>query len=344
MRIEFKISLFVVTFVCLLGSAFAVPTPVDILQCPDVTKAETSEDCPWASVSRILATDLRTSVSTEEMIASLLPQLDRQLKIDAQLDGYKNLWGQSLNYDEYAQSEIVEPKVLDAIFREAKAPKRDDHVVHAGFEHTYGYLFSNLKTPFGYKRARWVRGELESGFGLPQATLGPNTKEGTLFSNLTYFAGKIAFRDTPSRLKALESGNTHVATALRDFKYDSLKVARLTERVSVKEGGFLKSLNPFSDSDELHVINLRTDIVAFPKNMNTHGNSHLLIYSIDDSRKSGPALITAFPVDATFVEKLSALENLGEGKTITTRYNAFVEDLTTSKQTLSGSRQWIAFK
>lgn len=332
---------------CFSGSAFAAPTPVEILSCPDLTKAETSEDCPWASVSRALTSDIHSRVSTEEMLASLLPQLDRQLKIDAQLEGYKSLWGQSLNYDEYAKEEIVEPKVLDAIFKEAKAPKRDDRVVHAGLEHTYGYLFSNLKTPFGYKRARWVRGDIESGFGLPRGTLGPATKEGTLFSNLTYFAGKIAFRDEPSRLKAIEDGREHVATTLRDFNFDSLKVARLTERVAIKETGFLKSINPFRDSDELHVITLRTDLVAFPKNTKSSGskeNSHLLIYSIDDSRKSGPALITAFPVNAAFVEKLVAAENLGQGKTITTRYNAFVADLTGSNKTLTGSRQWIAFK
>ena len=87
-------------------------------------------------------------------------------------------WGPTLirnwNYDlnasgEFAKAAIVNPLILQMIERTANFPvildPREPRIVHAGFEHTYGYIFSTLKTPYGYKRARWVRNEIETGFG-----------------------------------------------------------------------------------------------------------------------------------------------------------------------------------
>src|SRR5205823_4357190 len=105
------------------------------------------------------------------------------------------LWGTSINYDELAKAIIVHPAILRALDKsfvshapmevqniDAQAPESvatarllgvapthdpaGHPLAHAGMEHTYGYLFSVLKTSFGYKRARWVSGESERGFGL----------------------------------------------------------------------------------------------------------------------------------------------------------------------------------
>jgi hypothetical protein len=59
-----------------------------------------------------------------------------------------------------------------------------------------------------------------------------------------------------------------------------------------------------------------------------------LVYSIADHRQPHPKglppaqLITAFPVETSFVESALAADSLGENKPIITRYNAYVDGIT----------------
>src|SRR6185437_3416867 len=124
---------------------------------------------------------------------------------------------------------------------------------HAGMEHTYGYLFSTLKTAFGYKRARWVHGDTERGFGLQVGALGPDTPKvsgGSLFSNATYFFGRIAFRDNPELLAALKRGSKAVAKQILQFDYTSLKTIRLEETIASKNVSLRTDLVPFAIKPE----------------------------------------------------------------------------------------------
>jgi hypothetical protein len=253
------------------------------------------------------------------------PDLYSQINLDSARADYKDLWGQSINYDELAKGIIVDPAILKVIAKTLQVSWVSDRIAHAGMEHTYGYLFSNLKTSFGYKRARWVHGDTDRGFGLPIGTLGPNAPSvggGTLFSNATFFFGRIAFRNDPASLKQLLAHASDASKALQDFKFSSLKPVRLEETIPSKN------------------IVLRTDLVPFAVKpaVSDPGAQYLLVYSVV---MNGTAkLITGFPVAQSFVDSTLNKDNLGDDKPIVTRYNAFVDGI--SGNTLTGSRRVIA--
>ncbi len=303
--------------------------------CPDETMGEKPEDCPWAGLAR----DLESVASQQGSIIKALekeqPVLFSQMKADSSHKDWLDLWGQCINFDELAHGIIVSPKIIDPLVqwfspstgKPFEANERE--ILHAGVQHTYGYLFSNLKTAFGYKRARWVRTTLDRGFGLPIGTLSPMPKAGSLFSNATYFAGRIAFKDEPSNLKTLEQEAAQsVSPALLKFDFDSLKPVRLEETIKTDSGDVI----------------IRTDFVPFPHAVDGDSNTHWLIYSISDRRVTDkhtplpPAqLITAFPVETSFVDAAFASSGLGENKPIITRYNAFVQGITF--KTYTGTRR-----
>lgn len=171
--------------------------------CPDMTIGETAADCPWAQVSRDLSgvTDFS---AIKDTLNHEIPGFLDQLQSDAQSRGLLNLWGLSRNID---QSYFVKglqtrtiPVNLLAYFKSILNVQYDSDFIYgnAALNHTYGYLFSILQTPYGYKRARYVSGQNEAGFGLPAGTFnGQAPTKGTLLSNYTYFIGSIAFRDNP---------------------------------------------------------------------------------------------------------------------------------------------------
>lgn len=281
--------------------------------CPDATQGETSEDCPWAEASRALSAGASSGKSLRATLEKQLPQWVEQLKKDSTLIRWKNLWGKSLNFDEFAKASILDPRIYEALNELFVAPPSADPIVHAGLEHTYGYILSTLKTPYGFKRSRWVSGEIERGFGLPANTFGATPTEGTLFSNVTYFMGRIAARDNQQALRALETHRDRAARGLREFPSLGLKTRRIRE--------------------EAGEIILQTDLVPFIHLTGTgDDNTHLLIYSVVDPReKNSPGgfqLITAFPVKKGFIEALLKPENFGDKKSIMTKYNAYVPGLT----------------
>lgn len=336
--------------------------------CPDASIGETAQDCPWAGVARSLIRAPKADIGS--LLEQLLPDLDAQLRSDAKRGAWKKLWGKSINFDELAQGVIVHPAILqtlsdklripmgplhlthqaggnapglrdprppggeagapgDALREAARSMPTDEsghQLVHAGLEHTYGYLFSVLRTSFGYKRARWVEGEIARGFGLAEGLLSPRPSEGTLFANVTYFAGRIAFRDEPSKIALLKRSAAGLPKALRDFPFGRLKPVRLDESVSAKDG-----------TGDVRTVSLRTDLVPFLASAAPGKSSHLLIYSIKDPSRGGSALITAFPVAASFVEMVLKPEDLGDGRPVKSRYNAYVEGV--SGKTLTGARK-----
>lgn len=306
---------YLVAFILALAtsSAYAI--------CPDTARGETQEDCPWAGIARALSQQAQTRRLTPADLEQASPSLSKQIAHDSREIALKALWGKSINYDELANAIIIDPAILKTLASAFRVKLTDamlaEHLSHAGMEHTYGYLFSNLKTSFGYKRARWVHGDIERGFGLPVGTFGPQAPEvsgGTLFSNVTYFFGRIAFHDDAGALKILENHSGGVAKALREFNYLLLKPVRFEETIPSKG------------------VVLRTDLVV-----NLWGKSYLLVYSVVTNGK--PRLITGFPVDQGFVDSLLSKDELGTGKPITTRYNAYVEGV--SGSVLPGTRRMI---
>jgi hypothetical protein len=293
--------------------------------CPDESRGEKAEDCPWAGLTR----DLEQVASQNGLVIEALekeqPVLFYQMKTDAKRKSWLNLWGKCINFDELAKGIIISPKIIDPLVQMFAPPSGQPfeangrEIVHAGVQHTYGYLFSNLQTSFGYKRARWVRDTLDKGFGLPIGILSPMAKSGSLFSNATYFAGRIAFKNEPANLKTLEKGvSKAVSAAVVSYDFNSLKPTRLEEIIKTPTGDVI----------------IRTDFVPFLHPVEGDSNTHWLVYSIADHRQPHPKglppaqLITAFPVETSFVESALAADSLGENKPIITRYNAYVDGIT----------------
>lgn len=318
--------------------------------CPDSALHETQLDCPWAGVARKLQNQKISPAGLKQIKATIrksIPGFLDQLERDRKASGLADLWGTSRNIDESSLpttpkpsvTRIVPENLLRAFTSIWPLPFAPDYTEgHAGLTHTYGYLFSTLQTPYGYKRARYVKGEIEAGFGLPAGLLGGLPTSGTLLQNLTYFAGRIAFRPGASEspgdargLQALEalakSPSSGVAPAVLNFDYASLKPKRLLEQLEIVE-----PVPPGGKPEwatRIH-IEMRTDLVPFLHSNPTGKNSALLIHSIAHwpsgalIRVSPPAprLITVFPVEASFAERLFDPNALGEKVPMKARYNA----------------------
>lgn len=282
--------------------------------CPLAERGEVPHDCPWAGYARDLHTDLAAGRAPGEALAKRVPNLLKQIDADRAHPHLAHLWGQSLNVDANTGTDIVEPRLLKALLERAGVLGKGESV-HAGVQHTYAYMLSLLQTPYGYKRARWVDGGIERGFGLPAGALGPRAKEGTLLGNITFFMGRIALADSPRRQEQLSTIGQHAA--LRAYNYNRLQRRRVVERF-VHEG---------------NKVEIRTDLVAFPHPQ--PDLTHLLIYSVDQGEQ--PQLITAFPVGKQTVDSVLRLPR-GKGVEVQSRYNGFIAGLTDAKEPVRGER------
>jgi len=178
---------------------------------------------------------------------------------------------------------IVDPKILNVIGRLAHCPVRQGKQYHAGLIHTYGYLLSNLKTQYGFKRKRWTNGNIEKALGLLPGTLIGRHDESTLFQNVTYLVGRIAW-DNKDRIKQVNSLN-HVSDKLRKIRFEELSVERIEEKVSTRRG-----------SKPLH---LYTDLVKLRSGSPIDA---LLVYSIRESGKQ--KLVTCFSAGLPMIKEL----------------------------------------
>lgn len=282
--------------------------------CPDASLMETAEDCPWASIAREVQA---VGGEAQPLLQKRAPQVMAQIQSDAKIPALKTLWGQSINFDEFANGVIVAPPILGALAQSFGLAAPEGQIVHAGLEHTYGYLFSTLKTSFGYKRARWVQGTIEEGLGIPKGLLGPTPKNGTLLTNATQLLGRIAFAKNSPERKALDG--FLVVPSIAKAAAKSRAVRTLVEVIA-----------------ERNTV-LRTDLVPFDQIPPGQRNSHLLVYSVRYLNESRTELVTAFPVESSFVDQMFKPERLGKDRTdLITRYNAQVDGVTGS--TWHGSR------
>ena len=167
--------------------------------------------------------------------------------------------------------------------------------------HTYGYLFSTLQTPYGYKRARYVQGEIEAGFGIPSPVFNGLSPRGTLLSNFTSFIGNIAFRNDVAQKTNFQNllAGSEITTLpeLVNYPFSELQPTRLMEVIS--------------NADVY--IEIRTDIVPFTHPNDKGTDTALLVYSIDfhlPGERADPLLITAFPVAASFAQGIFNPANL----------------------------------
>ena len=300
---------FVWLFACGSPAESSRPAPPP---CP--VAGETAADCPWAGVAREAATDPRVALQRDA------PTIVAELSRDAKAPAVLATWGLALNYNQkpdgsFGADPIVAPAIVDELSSLAGVAPRRDRVVHAGVQHTYGYLFSVLATPYGFKRARWVQRTIDNGFGLPDGTIAPVAVAGTLLGNVTWLAGSIAFAGEPE-LGAARSDLSIVSPALQALDISALHIKRLSETVSVAG----------------RTVVLRTDFVELPHP--SPDATTLLVYSIRDGATS--RLVTMFPINAKSRDTYEGVP-LGDQIPITTQYNAWVDGLTGT--TIPGNRQ-----
>ena len=194
-------------------------------------------------------------------------------------------------------------------------------IVHAGVTHTYGYLFSVLETPYGFKRKRWIEPTLNYAFSFNGNSLSPSTLEGGLLSNITYFTGRLAFKKEKEKNELKKIKN--VSKEGLNFDYSKLAVEVLEEQINT----------PVTSG-----ITLRTSLIRFPLKRDGEENDYLLIYSIYYPKMNKEVLITAFPIKKDAYNKITSTEGLGATEPITIRYNAYVDGFMDKK--LTGIRKF----
>lgn len=266
----------------------------------------------FTSLSRqFVSAAVRDMSRATKLFEQKAPEIADQIRTDARRRGPLSFWGRSRNVDELAAVTIVDPAIIELISSVADRPI-SSITPHAGLQHTYGYLFSTVETPYGFKRDRWVETDIETAFGLDASTLGPYPKHGTLLTNATWFAGQIAFRNKPAERKRLHRFlATKVSPELPEFSPQTGRHIRLMERVSLNQQKKKRSWT------------LQTDIVTSSK----PGRQSVLVYSAVDHQRDLHQLITLFPVGAGVVKELRNRSLTQRRTDIRSRYNAYIPGL-----------------
>lgn len=279
-----------------------------------------SQGPAWKDETDAILAAVATGASADKELVSRVPALAAMAKQDATTPQIFGFWGTSINFDEAAKAEIVNTSVLTAIGSLAGVPMNGRNV-HAGLAHTYGYLLSNLMTPYGYKRERWTLPTIDQGFGWHRGPIAPVPPQGTLLTNVTLLAGKIAFRDDAKRLQKLTATLTSAAPEIVALDTSKLRIRRLTETVTLP--GDQKA------GVTTRTIKLYTDLVKLPQAPSAAtALTHILVYSIADTAVDGRRLITLFPMTDVAANGVFTPANLGAEKPVVTRYNAYVPGLT----------------
>jgi hypothetical protein len=269
-----------------------------------------------AETARAMIEAASRSLSVVAVLRKKCPHIYQQIRQLRACHPLLTLWGRSDNVDDNARLPIVHPAILQAIGELAGVPMRG-RIVHAGLEHTYGYLFSLIETPYGYKRDRWTQSTIEDGFDIREPTLRDHPTAGTLLTNLTWFVGHIAFRDRPRELGRLRRMSRDVSSVVEQYPYSSLEVCRIVEEVT-----------GFGVAEKCRTLQLQTDLIRFPRPpVESERDNHLLVYSALNERADSARLITVFPVTQDVVEELTARAKQGEAQVKGLPYNAYVRQL-----------------
>lgn len=250
----------------------------------------------------------RSPAAGEKKLRSLCGSVAHQIEIDARRRGPLSFWGRSVNCDEITQTQIVDPAVLGVLGRVAGKPL-SSATPHAGLQHTYGYLFSVIETPYGMKRDRWTETGLEAALNIPPDSLGPAPDSGTLLTNATWLAGRIAFRrhhTAGDRLSHWLSSKAAPELVAKDFT--ALPHQRITESVKERITGTWQ---------------LQTDLVCVQE-----PDHWLLVYSLRNAARHIHQLITLFPVTGANRQDLANRAAIPRRTDIRLRFNAWLPRMT----------------
>lgn len=240
--------------------------------------------------------DRLASGATAQALEDVLPGLAGNLKTANEISA--KYWTDSTPFDEIAKAYILPDNILDALGIRHETTGGVVHVP-AGMMHTYGYLFSQLKTPYGLKGKRWIESRLDERLGLPAGMFGPLAPQGEFASNVTAAFLKLV-GERPSlptaaklKLKAKAAGSVEQKISWKTPDGKTVKASVSTHLVP------LKALPEFETAD-----------------------SYLLIYSVvRDGRRR---LVTGFPVDAKFAEAIRKTP-AGKSAAFTPRFNLYID-------------------
>lgn len=229
-------------------------------------------------------------------LEDVLPGLKANLAAAAEVS--RRRWTDSTTYDEFAKAAILDDKVLDGLGIPHQNAGSVEHVP-AGLMHTYGYMFAQLKTAYGFKGKRWIESRVDERLGLPAGSFSPLPPQGEFLSNVT---------------AALD--------ALIGVSADLPRAAKLAPKVrrlgAVEET--VRWRKP--DGSETSAI-VRTHLVALrPLPGLTTADAYLLIYEMeaDGERR----LVTAFPVEPGFAASISGAKP-AEDAAFKPRFNLYID-------------------
>lgn len=130
----------------------------------------------------------RAFTSTEHLPEDVEQWLERhllwQIAKDSE-DGVFAAWGESSVVDSDVQAEVLRRPLMELLAGAAGLSVGRWPIVNAGLAHAYGYLLAPVMTPYGWKRDRWIDGQLPSALGADPRMVCPLPLVGTLLGNLT---------------------------------------------------------------------------------------------------------------------------------------------------------------
>ena len=272
------------------------------------------KDYDLHTTARTMLDAARHKRSVRAVLKKCCPHIYQQVQCLKTNRAMSDLWARCVNCDDITGQQIVAAPILRLLSELSGIALRariTPRVVHAGLQHTYGYLFSLIETPYGYKRDRWTEPDVERGMQISTPSLRATPTEGTLLTNVTWFIGQIAFRDQPQRMDTLHNHTEHVAKAIVNYPYAKLQGQRIIEKV-------------YNVSANLSEVTIYTDLIAFPKQpKNAEAENTLLVYSIQTGKTTLPRLITAFPTTGNYAKQLMEQETKGNQVPIQLLYNGY---------------------
>src|SRR3569832_2946383 len=102
--------------------------------------------------------------ATAQALEDELPGLAKNLQTAKEVSA--KYWTDSTIFDELAKENILPDKILNGLGIRHESTGGVVHVP-AGMMHTYGYLFSQLKTAYGLKGKRWIESRVDERLGHP---------------------------------------------------------------------------------------------------------------------------------------------------------------------------------
>lgn len=234
--------------------------------------------------------------ATAAALEDKLPGLDARLRAAAVVS--REYWTDSTTFDELAKQAILPPAVMDALLIPRETTAGVEHA-SAGIMHTWGYLFSQVKTPFGLKGKRWLESRVDERLGLPAGFFGPLAARGEFTANVT------------SALMTLIGHPVALPGAAQDA-FAARTLGRLEQDVTWKK----------PDGKKIRMT-VATHLVALPPvaGLETK-DAYLLIYSTTE--KGRHRLVTAFPIEEGFAASIIAAKPSKE-PVFKPRFNLYVD-------------------